>query len=144
MAADTGVAFARALRATGIDVPMSSVIAYVEALASVGLDRASSVYWAGRATLVRQPEDIPVYDELFASFWLGRTPSASAAGQERTVDVEHATDEERSDDANDHAISVAVRYSPLETLRHNRTGGVADVQFAATIGFPDDLTGACA
>jgi uncharacterized protein len=68
------VAFARVLRSAGLDVPVSAVIAYTEALAVLGTERPDAVYWAGRATLVRSPVAIPTHDACFASFFLGVTP----------------------------------------------------------------------
>ncbi len=39
------------------------------------LDRRAGVYWAGRATLVRRPEDIAAYDRAFAAvFWAAGPP----------------------------------------------------------------------
>ena len=59
------VAFARLLRGAGLDVALGSVTTFAEALGVVGVDRRAAVYWAGRATLVRRPEDIPAYDRAF-------------------------------------------------------------------------------
>ncbi|MFO7591049.1 MAG: hypothetical protein R6X23_09140, partial [Acidimicrobiia bacterium] len=59
------VAFARILRGAGLDVPVGTTVTYARALAAVGLDRRTEAYWAGRATLVRGPEDVPVYDRAF-------------------------------------------------------------------------------
>ena len=56
----------------GLDVPWRNAIAFVEALALVGMERRLDVYWAGRATLVRRPEDIPAYDRGLRRV-LGRT-----------------------------------------------------------------------
>ena len=38
---------------------------FADALAAVGLADREGVYWAGRATLVRRPEDIDEYDRGF-------------------------------------------------------------------------------
>ena len=40
---------------------------------------AIASYWAGRATLVHRPEDIAVYDRVFASFWLDQEPLVAAS-----------------------------------------------------------------
>ena len=64
--------FARALRANGLSVPTGTAVLFAEALALVGVDNPSRVYWAGRATLVRRSEDMPVYDRVFASYWQDR------------------------------------------------------------------------
>src|SRR5690606_14850924 len=68
------VLFSRALRRAGLEPPLGSVVAFVQALGEVGVSR-SAVYWAGRATLVHRPEDIEVYDLAFAAFWTGEARS---------------------------------------------------------------------
>ena len=42
------------LRGAGLDVPVGTVVTYRGALAAVGIDGRSGVYWAGRTTLVRR------------------------------------------------------------------------------------------
>ena len=64
--------FARALRANGLSVPTGMAVMFAEALALVGVDDPDRVYWAGRATLVRRIEDVPVYDRVFAAYWQDR------------------------------------------------------------------------
>ncbi len=65
------VAMAVALRKRGVEVPVDATVAFGRALGAVGLARRSWVYWSGRATLVTKLEDIPVYDQVFASLWSG-------------------------------------------------------------------------
>jgi uncharacterized protein with von Willebrand factor type A (vWA) domain len=116
-------AFARVLRAAGLDVPVGSVITFGEALAEVGAERREGVYWAGRSTLVRKPEDVPVYDHAFAAFWDQR-PGALTARQDETLHVTIAVDDDEGgtegDDADDatHDPDVTVRFSRHEILRH--------------------------
>ena len=69
------VAFSRALRGAGLKVPASATINFAEALGMVGLEERSTAYWAGRATLVSRPEDLPVYDRVFDAFWRQRLPT---------------------------------------------------------------------
>jgi uncharacterized protein with von Willebrand factor type A (vWA) domain len=71
------VVFARVLRAAGMSVPVESTTTYAEALGAVGVDHPDHVYWAGRATLVRRPEDVETYDQAFAAFF-GRAAAALA------------------------------------------------------------------
>ena len=71
MAVEVAARFADALRRNGLDVPLGSVTTFVDALAALGVERERDVYWAGRATLVRRPEDVAMYDRAFAAFWLG-------------------------------------------------------------------------
>ena len=55
----------------GVEVPIASTIVFHEALGKIGIHERDNVYWAGRTTLLSQPEDIPIYDEAFQSFWEG-------------------------------------------------------------------------
>ena len=119
--------FVRALRSAGFSVPVSSSLAYTEALAALAeTDRAepgtgdlrvSALYWAGRATLVQRASDIPGYDAAFRSYW-GAEPSPapgaavpSMALAVDDLDTDGDTDEERA------GRPVVVRWSPGEVLR---------------------------
>ena len=105
-------------------MPAGSVVVYAEALAAVGLDDRDSVYFAGLATLVRRPEDRSVYDRVFAEFFDDRTPFGFPR---RPTEVVIALDDENEEEPEGDAeteeespadSSVAVRYSPIEVLRH--------------------------
>ena len=68
-----GVAgFTHALAAAGLSVTSDAVEAFTRALRQVDLADPAQVYWAGRATLCRSPDDIPRYDLAFES-WFGGT-----------------------------------------------------------------------
>ena len=116
------VAFARVLRGAGLDVPVGAVVTYAEALGLLGVDQQSGVYWAGRTTLVRRIEDVPLYDRAFEAFWLRRT--ADAAPSE--VEEEHLTllldDEDLAEGEDGETLEdrdvVTVRFSAHEVLRH--------------------------
>jgi uncharacterized protein with von Willebrand factor type A (vWA) domain len=118
------VGFARVLRGAGLDVPVGTVVAYAEALAAVGLASRSGVYWAGRTTLVRRIEDVPLYDRAFGAFWLGRRDEGAFLEPE----VEHITlllddgdDSPGSDEQEGEAEEgnvITVRFSAHEVLRH--------------------------
>jgi uncharacterized protein with von Willebrand factor type A (vWA) domain len=113
--------FTRALRTAGLSVPTGSAVLYAAALGQVGLEEPEQVYWAGRATLVRRPEDIEVYDRVFTSYWaevtvLGLAPSW-------TTPVTLAVDEpEGEEGANPEEPSPpdtdvrALRWSSVEVL----------------------------
>jgi hypothetical protein len=66
------VGFCRLLRGAGLRVPLTGTLNFVEALGQVGLEDRGGVYWAGRATLVHRPEDLPLYDRVFAAYWQQR------------------------------------------------------------------------
>ncbi len=118
------VAFTRLLRDAGLTVPLGSTVSYAHALVAVGLDRRAGVYWAGRATLVRRPEDISVYNKVFGAFWQGRvlTPGGPAIQEQTTVaydDQPDGDDPDGNDDTDDdQGETQSVRYSRIEILRH--------------------------
>ena len=60
-----GVAFCQILRGLGLKVPVSRVTFFLEALGKVGLEDRDAVYWAGRSTLVADPEEIGDFDRAF-------------------------------------------------------------------------------
>src|SRR5437762_5209151 len=137
------VAFATVLRGAGLIVPLGSVLAFTDALGAVGLTERAGVYWAGRATLVRKPEDIATYDQAFASFWLGRERVTMPA-----PDIEHVTlavDDESVDAAEGDdtpAVSgptLTVRYSAHEVLRHKDFAAYSTSEFAEARRLMADL-----
>jgi uncharacterized protein with von Willebrand factor type A (vWA) domain len=116
------VAFATRLRAAGLDVPVSSAVAFASALQVVSLDRRREVYWAARATLVRRPEDVAAFDRVFAQCFGGDEPATSSEPLE--VPMTLALDSELADapaDADEVIATgpvITVRYSAREVLRH--------------------------
>jgi uncharacterized protein with von Willebrand factor type A (vWA) domain len=123
-AGEIAVAFTRVLRGAGLSVPMTSTIAFAEALAVSGIGDRDTTYWAGRATLVRRPEDHDVYDRAFKVFWEDRHP---APGAEQPVEPVHVTlaidddsvggDEPESAEPSDQE-TLELRFSATEVLRH--------------------------
>ena len=108
------------LRAAGLRVPTGSVVTFAKALSLVGLEDDGRVYWAGRATLVRRFEDVPVYDRVFDSYWRNRIAGVDAASEPEplavAVDDESGDAGEGSPDEQERDV-VAVRYSAVEVLR---------------------------
>jgi uncharacterized protein len=117
-------AFATTLRRFGVPVTTGDVVTFVEALGQVGIDDRSAVYWAGRTTLVRQPEHRAPYEQAFAAFWLQRELIRTSREVEPVVlAVDEAPEDEpegevAGDDERDDARTISVRYSPSEVLRH--------------------------
>ncbi|HAP77674.1 MAG TPA: hypothetical protein DCR14_16540 [Acidimicrobiaceae bacterium] len=120
------VAFARVLRGAGLRVPLGSVLTFVDALGRLHLDERSEVYWAGRATLVRNPDDIVVYDRAFAVFWAARSALAADEAEQEplhiTLAIDDDSDDGNSDDQGDAPPSdeptITLRFSAMEVLRH--------------------------
>ena len=100
---------------------LGSIVAFVSALGCLGLGTRNKVYWAGRATLINRPEDIEVYEEVFARFWEGEAHSLSVRSEEQSVSLafdDGAEDGESDNQGDDEADEiVAVRYSAYEILR---------------------------
>lgn len=144
------VAFAHLLRAQGLDVPVGSVIAFASALGALGLARRSSVYWAGRATLVRRPEDRTVYNRSFEAFWLGRpltaagpppgspAPPVSAVGAIEAV-PEAGTADRHGDGDDEPRPRVPLRYSATEVLRNKNFADYSPAEFAEAHRMMADL-----
>jgi hypothetical protein len=118
------VAFARVLRGAGIATPIGNVITFTESISRLGVDRRDDVYWAGRATLVRRPEDIALFDRAFEVFWNQRrsaTDDLEVESFHLTINVD--ADEGSMDDGQANATddddegSITLRFSTIETLR---------------------------
>ncbi|MGH8987529.1 MAG: vWA domain-containing protein [Acidimicrobiales bacterium] len=116
------VAFVRVLRAAGLDLPGGAPTRFAEALAAVGLERESSVYWAGMATLVRRPEDVECYDAAFRAFFRGEPWSDERPIAVETVALAHDDADSDSgpprpelEDTPDQVREL--RYSATEVLR---------------------------
>jgi hypothetical protein len=130
--------FARALRAQGLSVPIGTVVLFGEALARVGLQSRQAVYWAGRATLVRQVEDAPVYDRVFAAYWedhlVDGAPAAVPAGTPLTLAIDDEDDADNRPDGDDGDGPgddvLAVRYSAVEILRHQDLSALTAAEWA--------------
>jgi uncharacterized protein len=120
-APEAAVAFARLLRAEGLEVPVGSTLVFVEALESVGMGSRDAVYWAGRATLVRRREDVELYDRVFRAFWqrVGGAAPADEVVEHVTLAVDEADDaaDEPEDGRDDDGEVITVRYSAAEVLR---------------------------
>jgi uncharacterized protein with von Willebrand factor type A (vWA) domain len=128
--ADLAVALAERLRHHGVTVPPDTVVAYAKALAAVGLQDREPVYWAGRATLVRRPEDTPAYDAAFDELWGGHRlvslrPQEVVATRSLGVDTGGAEDGADPGDADE-----VLRWSAVEILRHKDLAELTDEERA--------------
>lgn len=138
------VTFARVLRGAGLDVPVSNVVAFTDALAVVGLGDDHDVYWAGRATLVRTPEDRTIYDRAFDVFFrraghdqIDQPPIDQQEDQPESislaVDSDDADDAAADDGAGDDDpgdSSTELRFSTVEVLRHKDFAEYSDTELA--------------
>ncbi|MFZ9482114.1 MAG: vWA domain-containing protein [Ilumatobacteraceae bacterium] len=117
------VGFARLLRGAGLKAPTGSVLSFVEAVGHLDMTDRDNVYWAGRATLVRQPEDIPLYDRAFDAFWLGHVATDTTDDTPEPLRLTLAIDDDNDDGDDDGSAEanddpqLTLRFSAVETLR---------------------------
>jgi uncharacterized protein with von Willebrand factor type A (vWA) domain len=120
------VGFVDRVRDEGLAVPLGSAVEYGRALAALRSSRPSALYWAGRATLVRRPDDVAAYDRAFAAFFGGADYAPAtrlSVPVELHVDTPDAPEEadpsvDENDDARPPGELRALRWSPTELLRH--------------------------
>ena len=131
--ADIAVAFSQILRGLGLSVPTSCTHTFAEALCATGLDDRDAAYWAGRATLVRRPEDIALYDRAFAVFFERRRGLPATADDPAPMSVTIAvdTDDDDGDDTGDAPAPpdddvIELRFSTTEVLRNKDFADYSD------------------
>ncbi len=71
------VGFGRALTAAGVLVTADRAQSFVRAVDALGT-QGQDVYWAGRATVCSQPDDLAVYDRVFETWFAGHRPRQGA------------------------------------------------------------------
>ncbi len=113
------VGFAHALAAAGLPVASHAVETFTRALRQVDLSDPGQVYWAGRATLCRSPDDIGRYDMVFEN-WFGptvfaRTPQRVPQPRRARIAALNATG---AADAGGDAPRLRVAADDTEILRH--------------------------
>ena len=118
----TGFAgFCRALTAAGLPVTLDATVTYLHALEHVDIGDVKQVYWAGRATLCRTPDDTARYDAAFVH-WFGDTvPTGSRTRGQRTRTARIAAlarGDGAAGEAGDDAPRLQVAADDTEVLRH--------------------------
>jgi uncharacterized protein with von Willebrand factor type A (vWA) domain len=123
-AGEIAVAFTRVLRGAGVQVPTSSTVAFGEALGVLGIGDRDETYWAGKATLIRRPEDHEIYDRAFKVFWEHASANTVLGLEEEeqihlVVDSDDETDEDDGPDEADASDepTIELRFSATEVLR---------------------------
>ena len=123
------VGFARSLRGAGLRVPATATINFVEALGLVGVADRAAVYWAGRATLVHRPEDVGLYDRVFAAYWLQRSADGiRVEGEPPPITL--ALDVDEDDDGGDDGDDGDDQDGDIQQVRFSRAEILAEKDFA--------------
>jgi hypothetical protein len=132
------VAFARVLRGAGLVVPADATEVFARSIAAIGGGTRADVYWAGRATLIRRPEDVEVYDCVFTAFFAEPVPLRAAPDPAVEVIIAFDAKESTTDDpGDDHAGAppgvgtpvVTVRWSRAEVLRRRDFAEYTSAEF---------------
>jgi uncharacterized protein with von Willebrand factor type A (vWA) domain len=114
------VGFAHALKGAGLPVASDAVEMFTRALRQVDLSDPGQVYWAGRATLCRNPDDISRYDVVFEN-WFGPTvltQTPLGGGQPRRARIAALNDTDTTTDGGADAPQLRVAADDTEILRH--------------------------
>jgi uncharacterized protein len=113
------VGFAHALKAAGLPVSADAVEMFTRALRQIDLSDPGQMYWAGRATLCRSPDDIGRYDLVFEN-WFGGMVLAPAPPRGQTPRPARiaALSATGAADAGEDAPRLRVAADDTEILRH--------------------------
>lgn len=132
--------FARALAESGMPVALDATDAYVRALREIDIGDPTQVYWAGRATLCRAPDDLDRYDAAFGSWFGGTVPTVSRTRGQRTRTARIAALSRNpggTDDSGEHSPRLQVAATDTEVLRHR---DIAELTPAERAHLADMLT----
>jgi uncharacterized protein len=96
--------FGRELRRRGLPVGTGRIVTFARAVAALSPLGRDELYWAARASLIGRPEDVPVFDEAFASFFRERvsielTLPAPAAERDGAEEERAGVDTDEREDA---------------------------------------------
>jgi hypothetical protein len=71
------VSLSTALASEGLCACADQEVLLCRALGEIDVRRREQVYWASRSVFVREPEQVPAFDAVFARFWAGEPLSAT-------------------------------------------------------------------
>lgn len=138
MTVAAAVGFVESVRRGGIAVSLGSSRLFTEALAEIDLGNPDEVYWTARAVLVHRPEDIELFNSLFAAYWCGvdsglvwrppQEPSPVTLALDDPEIPADGPDEDGNRDDNDDSITV--RYCATETLTQKDFADYSDEELA--------------
>lgn len=105
------VALGRDLRARGLAVGTGRILTFIRGVAELGLTDRTTLYWAGRVSMVAGPNDIEVYDEVFDGWFRGLAQTGDPESSfELNLPAEEEPDlqiPELTDEQDDQAITRA-------------------------------------
>jgi uncharacterized protein with von Willebrand factor type A (vWA) domain len=124
--------FTRALRAAGVPVTPDRAQGFLQAASIVDLGDRRATYWAGRATLCSDPQDLDRYDQVFESWFLGFDIGPRRSRQqrppERQADLEDGRDGAGGESGD--ADQLRALASATEVLRHRDVASLSPAEKA--------------
>lgn len=113
-------AFCTALRASGVPITPDRTQEFLRACAVVGVDDQTAVYWAGRATLCSERDDLRRYDQMFAAWFGGQglRPTAPREQASRVPQADLGDGSGGEGDSDDESTPLRTSASATEVLRH--------------------------
>lgn len=134
---DRLVGFGHALRDRGLPVGSDDVLTFCAAVAELSPGDPNDVYWSGRTTLVHRRDHLPVYDEVFRTYFLhvpppkGDTPNEERPvpqGATGTLDV---PDSEPGDEPGDEQpLILGLQASSVDIKREKRFAACSPEELA--------------
>ena len=131
------VDFAHALRAARLPVGTGEVQTYCAAMTALDPSDLVDLYWAGRATLVAQHDQIATYDRVFRDFFLDETDPRpevlmlrARPGAESQAVLEIPAADPGGERPDERAV-LGLMASDAETLRHKSFAACTPEELAA-------------
>lgn len=129
------IGFVRALRSAGVAVGTGQLVACAEAAAALAPADTDELYWAGRTSLVNHRRDLPVFDQVFRSWFHGELSEIPDVVSEASEDAARRTTlgpdpwgPRADDDPPETAGAIASATEQLRSLRFDRA---SDAELAA-------------
>lgn len=110
------VGFSQALRRAGVVAARTEE--FVAALGALDPMRRDDVYWAGRATLCSSPDDLEIYERLFAEWFSGINVGRVPATDQVTVSAPATGHGDGPQGPDDELEDLRMLASGAEVLRH--------------------------
>ncbi|WP_034272391.1 vWA domain-containing protein [Haloechinothrix halophila] len=126
MALPALVGFTHALADAGLDIGTDRTAAFLTAVSEVDVANPDQLYWAGRVTLCREPDEIAGYDAVFARWFYGERPSHGHVRRStpRVATVTPETSGADTDGENDSTVVRQIGASEAEVLRNRDMSGL--------------------
>lgn len=120
------VGFARLMRGAGMSIPIGRVSSFAMSLGVLGISSKETVYRCAKATLVSKPEDFPILDACFASWWLsysnGETVNPEVDEIKIAFELDDSPDEDLANQTEDKEefqpdVTIRLRFADHSVLR---------------------------